>query len=258
MDLGIAGRVAMVTGGSRGLGRQIVLALAREGCRVAFCARGAEGLQQAVAALQGQGYPVLGVQADVMTAEGCQRFYDETIRAFGKVDILVHNAGGTRGGRDFDSATDQDWMDTLTLNLLAAVRLCRLVVPGMRERRWGRIVTIASIWGREYGGGPSYMVAKAALIAFTKHMATTLAPYGVLCNSVAPGSILFPGGSWDRFVKNNPPAVVQEFIARNLPMGRFGWPEPVGELVAFLCSERANLITGACYTVDGGQSRSLI
>ncbi|GBD10539.1 3-oxoacyl-[acyl-carrier-protein] reductase FabG [bacterium HR23] len=258
MDLGIAGRIAMVTGGSRGLGRHIVMALAREGCKVAFCARGAEGLREAQEEFRSRGYETLGIQADVMTAEGCEEFYRQTVRAFGKVDILVHNAGGTRGGRDFDAATDQDWLDTLALNLLGAVRLCRLVVPGMKERRWGRIVTIASIWGREYGGSPSYMVAKAALIAFTKHLATTLAPYGVLCNSVAPGSILFPGGSWDRFVRNNPPEVVQEFIARNLPMGRFGWPGPVGEVVAFLCSERANLITGACYTVDGGQSRSLI
>ncbi|MCS7206487.1 MAG: SDR family oxidoreductase [Dehalococcoidia bacterium] len=258
MDLGIAGRVAMVTGGSRGLGRECVWALAREGCKVAFCARGIEGIHQAQDEFRRAGLQTLGIQADVMTAEGCQQFYDKTLEAFGRVDILVHNAGGTRGGRDFDTATDQDWLDTLNLNLLAAVRLCRLVLPGMKERRWGRIVTIASIWGREYGGAPSYMVAKAALIAFTKHLATTLAPYGVLCNSVAPGSILFPGGSWDRFVKNSPPQVVQEFIARNLPMGKFGWPEPVGALVAFLCSERADLITGACYTVDGGQSRSLI
>jgi 3-oxoacyl-[acyl-carrier protein] reductase len=225
---------------------------------VAFCARGKEALRQTEEEVRRLGHEVKGVPADVMTAEGCRHFYEETVRAFGKVDILVHNAGGTRGGRDFEGATDQDWLDTLTLNLLAAVRLCRLVVPGMKERRWGRIVTIASIWGREYGGSPSYMVAKAALIAFTKHLAITLAPYGVLCNSVAPGSILFPGGSWDRFVQTNPPDVVREFIARNLPMGRFGWPEPVGDVVAFLCSERANLVTGACYTVDGGQSRSLI
>ncbi|MBI4337905.1 MAG: SDR family oxidoreductase [Chloroflexi bacterium] len=257
MDLRIKGRVAMVSGGSRGLGRQVALTLGREGCKVVICARNAEGLDRAVAEMTGLGYQALGLQADVMTGDGCQRFYDEALRAFGQVDILVNNVGGTRGGRDFDSTTDEHWVDTLNLNLLSAVRLTRLVLPGMKARCWGRIVSIASIWGREYGGGLSYMVGKAALIAFSKHMAQGLAPYNVLVNSVAPGSIRFPGGSWERFVQNNPPETVQGFIRQQLPMGRFGWPEPVGELVAFLCSERADLVTGACYTVDGGQSRSL-
>jgi 3-oxoacyl-[acyl-carrier protein] reductase len=258
MDLGIAGRVALVTGGSRGLGRQAALALAREGCKVAICARSAQGLEGAVAELRGMRVAAVGVQADVMTEEGCRRFHDDAVAALGPVDILVNNVGGTRGGRDFDSATDQDWLDTVNLNLLATVRMTRLALPGMKERRWGRIVNIASVFGREYGGSVSYMTAKAAVIALTKHLALNLAPYNVLVNSVAPGSIHFPGGSWDRFVASNPPDVVREFISRNLPMGRFGWPEPVGAMVAFLCSERADLVTGASVNVDGGQSRSLI
>ncbi|MBI2855491.1 MAG: SDR family oxidoreductase [Chloroflexi bacterium] len=258
MDLGIQGRVAMVTGGSRGLGRQAALALGREGCRVAICARGADGLQEAVDEMRGMGREVVGIQADVSTSEGSERFFQETMRSFGQADILVNNVGGTRGGRDFDSATDQDWIDTLNVNLLSAIRLTRLVLPGMKERHWGRIVSVASIWGREYGGGPTYMTAKAALIAFSKHMATTLAPYNILVNTIAPGSIQFPGGSWDRFVNSNPPDVVQDFISRQLPMGKFGWPEPVGNMVAFLCSERADLVTGASINIDGGQSHSLI
>ena len=128
----------------------------------------------------------------------------------------------------------------------------------MKDRRWGRIVNIASIWGREYGGGLGYMTAKAALIAFSKHMALSLASYNVLVNTLAPGSIQFPGGNWDRFVNGNPPEVVEAFIAHQLPMGKFGWPEPVGAMVAFLCSEKADLITGASINVDGGQSKSLI
>ena len=258
MDLDIQGRVAMVTGGSRGLGRQTALALGREGCRVAICARGAEGLQEAVEEMRGAGYEVAGVQADVGTTEGTERFFQESMGAFGQVDILVNNVGGTSGGRDFDSATDQDWVDTLNLNLLAAIRLTRQVLPGMKERHWGRIVNVASIWGREYGGGPTYMTAKAALIAFSKHMAMTLAPHNVLVNTVAPGSIQFPGGGWDRFVNSNSPEVVQDFISRQLPLGKFGWPEPVGDMVAYLCSERAGMVTGTSINVDGGQSRSMI
>ena len=258
MDLGIKGRVALVTGGSRGLGRQAALALSREGCRVAICARGAEGMNETVEEMKGLGLDVVGVQADVSTAEGTETFYQESVKTFGKVDIMVNNVGGTRGGRDFDTITDQDWQDTLDLNLLSAVRLTRLGLPGMKERRWGRIVNIASIWGREFGGGLTYMTAKAALIAFSKHMAISLAPYNVLVNTLAPGSIQFPGGGWERFVNGNSEEVVQEFIARQLPMGKFGWPEPVGAMIAFLCSERADLITGTSINVDGGQSRSLI
>ena len=258
MDLGIEGRVALVTGGSRGLGRQAALTLGREGCRVSICGRGAADLDQALAEMKGLGCDVRGTQADVATAEGADKFFEESVAAFGQVDILVNNVGGTRGGRDFDTTTDQDWYDTLDLNLLSTVRLTRLVTPGMKERRWGRIVNIASIWGREYGGGLSYMTTKAAVIAFSKHVALSLAPYNVLVNTVAPGSIQFPGGSWDRFVNSNSPEAVEQFIERQLPMGKFGWPEPVGEMVAFLCSERADLVTGTSITVDGGQSRSLI
>jgi 3-oxoacyl-[acyl-carrier protein] reductase len=127
----------------------------------------------------------------------------------------------------------------------------------MKAQKWGRIINIASIYGREHGGSIDYMTGKAGLIAFSKHLALQMAPYGVLVNCVAPGSIDFPGSSWDRFQKTQPPEVVKEFINRNLPMGRFGWPEPIGETVAFLASDRANLITGACINIDGGQSRSL-
>jgi 3-oxoacyl-[acyl-carrier protein] reductase len=258
MDLGIEGRVALVTGGSRGLGRQAALTLSGEGCKVAICARDVDGLNETVEEMKGLGRDVLGVQADVSTAHGAEIFYQESIKAFGHVDIIVNNVGGTKGGRDFDTTTDQDWMDTLDLNLLSAVRLTRLGLPDMKERQWGRIVNIASIWGRESGGALTYMTAKAALIAFSKHMALSLAPYNVLVNTLAPGSIQFPGGGWERFVNGNSEEVVNEFIARQLPMGKFGWPEPVGAMIAFLCSEQADLITGASINVDGGQSRSLI
>ena len=132
-----------------------------------------------------------------------------------------------------------------------------LVLPHMKEQAWGRIINIASIYGRESGGKLSYMAAKAALIAATNHAGRSLAKTGVLVNSIAPGSIKHADGSWERYERDNAPEVVEEFISQNLPMGKWGWPEPVGDMVAFLSSDRAGLITGACIPVDGGQGGSL-
>jgi len=258
VDLGITGKVALITGGSRGLGRSAALALAKEGCKIAICARSPESLNETVGELRRFGNDCIGIISDVTLDSECQNAFEKTVTSLGVVDILVNNVGGTKGARDFDSATDSDWLDTITLNLMSTVRMTRLVVPGMRERQWGRIVNVASIYGREFGGGPTYMASKAAVIALSKHLGLTLAPFNVLVNSVAPGSILFPGGSWDRFSTNSPREMVKDFISNNLPMGRFGWPEPIGAMIAFLCSERADLVAGASINVDGGQSRSLI
>ena len=257
MDLGLQGRVAMITGGSHGLGKQSAAALGREGCKVAICARGAEQLEEARAELAGAGIEVIAVQADVTNQDDRVRFHDEARSAFGEVDILVNNAGGRRGEIDFLATGMDRFREGLEFNLFSAVELVNLVLPHMREQKWGRIISISSIYGREYGGSVDYMTGKAGLIAFSKHLALNLAPENVLVNCIAPGSIDFPGSTWDRFQQNNTPEVVNEFISRNLPAGKFGWPEPIGETVAFLASERADLITGTCLNVDGGQSRSL-
>ncbi len=257
MDLGLSGKVAIITGGSQGLGRHAALTLAREGCNVAICARGQEALDRTVAELQGLGVSALGVQADVTNQNDAHRLFTATVEALGTVDVLVNNVGGSRG-RDFDSADDEAWDYTLQLNLFSAIRLTRLVLPGMKEKGWGRIINVASIWGREQGGSLTYMAAKAALIAFSKHLAVEVAGTGITVNTVAPGSIAFPGGSWQRFQDTNAPEVVRDFVKNNLPMGRFGWPEPVGALVAFLASAQADLMTGTCINIDGGQSKSLI
>ena len=258
MDLGIEGKVALVTGGSQGLGKQIAITLAQEGCKVAICARNTELLNTVEKELKTISPGSLGIQADITNIQDCNRFYEEATKTIGPANILVNNVGGTKGGRDFDSASDQDWLDTLELNLLSTVRMVRLVLPEMKRQQWGRIVNIASIYGRELGGAPTYMASKAALIGLSKHLGVKFAPYNILVNSVAPGSILFPGGSWERFSRNNTPKDVQDFINRNLPMGKFGWPEPIGATVAFLCSNRADLVTAASINVDGGQSHSLI
>ena len=257
MDLGLQGRVAMITGGSHGLGKQAAAALAREGCKVAICARGAEQLAETRGEFEAAGYSVLAAQADVTSQDDRQRFHAETVANLGEVDILVNNVGGRRGTVDFLETGMERFREGLEVNLFSAVELAALVLPHMRAQRWGRIISISSIYGREYGGSVDYMTGKAGLIAFSKHLALNLAPENVLVNCIAPGSIDFPGSTWDRFQQSNPPEVVDEFIARNLPAGKFGWPEPIGETVAFLASDRADLITGTCLNVDGGQSRSL-
>lgn len=258
MDLGIKDKVAIVTGGSRGLGRQAALSLAREGVKVAISGRTEATLNDTVRELQSLGSKAIGIVADITDPDSSQNLYDRTLKGLGPVDILTNNAGGRQGGPDLDETTEEDFKKTMDLNLYGALRMIRLVVPHMKEQKWGRIINIASIWGREHGGVISYMPAKAALIAATKHLSRELAKYSVLVNSVAPGSIKHSGGTWERFSIEQPPEIVEKFIEENFPMGRFGWPEPVGDLVAFLASTRASLITGTCINIDGGQSKSLI
>jgi len=258
MDLGISGKVALVTGGSRGLGRQSALALAGEGVNVAICGRTRDTLDRSVNEIEALGVSSIGVVADVSDASAVGLLHDQVVNGLGPIDILVNNVGGSRSRTDIVETSLEDFRGTFDLNLFGGYQLMKLAIPHMRSQTWGRIINVASIWGREYGGNISYMSAKAALIAATKHTAVALAKDGVLVNTIAPGSVLHAGGGWERFQNENSTEAVGEFIEQNLPMGRFGWPEPVGDLVAFLASERAGLITGACIVVDGGQSYSLI
>ena len=258
MDLGIQGKVALVTGGSRGLGRVAALSLAREGVNVAICGRTQSTLDGTVAEIEALGVRGQGVVADVSDPEAMPALNQAVADGLGRIDILVNNAGGSRAREDLADLPLDDFKAAFDLNLFGGFQLMREVIPHMRAQKWGRIINIASIYGREYGGNLAYMSAKAALIGATKHAALSLVTDGVLVNSIAPGSIEHPEGSWERFQNENPPEVVADFISRNLPLGRFGWPEPVGDLVAFLASQRADLITGSCIVVDGGQSYSMI
>ncbi len=258
MDLALNGKTALVTGGSRGLGRQSALSLAAEGVNVAICGRTRLTLDIAVSEIEKNGVDVVGIEADVSDVKAMLHLHREVESLLGPVDILVNNAGGSRARTDITETDLEDFKGTFDLNLFGGFELMKLVIPSMKEQRWGRIINIASIWGREYGGNISYMSAKAALIAATKHAAISLAKDGILVNSIAPGSIAHPDGTWERFQNDNPKEMVQSFIDQNLPLGRFGWPEPLGDLVAFLSSDRAGLITGSCIVIDGGQSISMI
>src|SRR5262249_42113161 len=175
---------------------------------------------------------------------------------FGGLDILVNNIGLGRGGT-ITETTDAEWNEAFGQTLFPAIRASRLAVPHLKRRGGGSIVMIASIWGRESGGRMTYNAVKSAEISLAKSLAQQLAGDNIRVNSVAPGSILFPGGSWDRRQREDP-AGIAEFVKRELPFGRFGRPEEVGAVVAFLASPRASWISGASVPVDGCQSRSLI
>ncbi len=258
MDLNIKGKKAFITGGSKGIGRACAIALVNEGVDVAICARGEEQLQKTKYEIEAVGVEVHAFTADLARAEDATTAFSRAENALGRVDILVNNVGGSLGTTDIENTTTEDFTRVMEVNFVSSLRLMKEAIPAMKERRWGRVINISSIYGREYGGSNAYMAAKAAVIATGKHAAISLASYGVTVNSIAPGSILFKGGSWDRFISRNSPDTVEEFIKRNLPMGKFGWPEAIGAMCAFLASEQAGLITGVSYNVDGGQSHSLI
>ena len=257
MDLGLKDKVAIVTGSSRGLGLAVARSLAAEGCKVTLCARGEVRLREAAKEVGAAGSgadAVLPVVADVSSLDGAQHLVDRTAAAFGGIDILVNNVGLARGGGLLDTS-DEQWQEAMDQTLFPAVRMSRLAVPHMRRRGGGAIVIIASIFGREAGGRMTYNAVKAAEISLAKSLAQQLASSNIRVNSVSPGSILFEGGSWWRRQQADPVGIV-DFVTRELPFGRFGRPEEVGDIVAFLCSPRAGWISGTSIVVDGCQSRA--
>lgn len=249
MDLGIAGKVALVTAGTRGIGLGIAQALAGEGVRVAVAARTEGEVKRTAIALGG-----LGVVADLMTEEGGRRAVKETEDALGPIEILVNNLG-LRAGSSWSDTGIPELEAAFNGNVAVSVRMTQLVLPGMLLRGWGRIVAITSVWGRETGGAPAYNAAKAAETSMVKSLAREVAGKGVTVNAVAPGSILWTGGGWDRRRQADPEGMA-DFVRRDMPLGRFGTVAEVASVVAFVCSTQASLVNGAIISVDGGQSRS--
>jgi 3-oxoacyl-[acyl-carrier protein] reductase len=257
VDLGLTDKVAVVTGSSRGLGLASARALVAEGCRVVLCARGEERLAEAAVEVEAAAKRpnlVATVQADVSTIDGVERVIATAVETFGGLDVLVNNVGKA-GGAGLLDTSDAEWQAAFDETLFPAIRATRLAVPHMRQRGGGAVVMIASIWGREAGGRMTYNAVKAAEISFAKALAQQLAPMNIRVNSVAPGSILFPGGSWHKRQQADPEGIA-DFIRRDLPFGRFGRPDEVGAAVAFLASPRASWISGACLPIDGVQGKS--
>ena len=258
MDLGLQDKVALVTGSSRGLGLASAKALAAEGARVMLTARGAEQLARAadeVVALSSTG-AVQTTVADLATAAGVEHAVAATVAAFGRLDVLVNNLGLGRGAGLLDTS-DADWAEAFDQTLYPSIRASRLAVPHMRKKGGGVIIFITSIWGRESGGRMTYNAVKAAETSLAKSLAQQLARDNIRVVSVAPGSILFPGGSWHKRQQADQ-AGIDEFVRRDLPFGRFGRAEEVGDVVAFLASSRASWVSGASIVVDGCQSKSNI
>jgi NAD(P)-dependent dehydrogenase (short-subunit alcohol dehydrogenase family) len=262
MDLGLSGKVAIVTGSSDGIGFVSAQILAREGARVVLCARREARLLEARdKLLSASGAEVLAVQCDVRKLDDVRRLTDETIRRFGAIHVLVNNAGSVPAIK-FTEVSDDQWYEYLERKLMGFVRVTREVVPHMQKNGWGRIVNVAGTAGREPSQTAMAVgINNAAVMNWTKSMSIQYAPDGILVNTVAPGSIDTPRqvGNRQREAEVTGKSVeeIRQARVKDIPLGRLGRPEEVARLIAFLASECSSYMTGTCVIIDGGVVRGI-
>lgn len=250
MQLDIAGKHALVTGASRGLGRSIALSLAREGAMVAVVSRTASDLKSLVGEMGGSSAGHYALSTDLMPEGAPTRVLEEVKAQFGSPDIVVHNLGGTLNIKDA-LCTVEEWRRVWRFNLEVAVEMNRLIVPAMQAQKWGRIVHISSIAAVRGRGSIPYSTVKAALNAYVRGLGCAVAADGVIVTAVMPGAILSKGGHWDVVSRDNP-EYVQRYLAERIAIRRFSTPEEISDLVTFLCSEHASSFAGAVIPIDGG------
>ena len=257
MNLGLQNKVALVTGSSRGIGRAIALGFAAEGAKVAVTGRTRSDVLATAAEIdliagKGSALPFVG---DLRKESQVRKCVQSVSRHWGRLDALVANMGSGRGVRGWQ-ADSKEWTRLLDLNLLGAAQAARAAVPHLAKGGNGSIVFVSSIAGLERLGAPlAYESAKAAVLALSKSLSKDLAAQGIRVNAVAPGNILFPGGTWEKHLQAAK-AKVSGFIRSEVPLQRFGHPEEVAAAVLFLASSQASFITGSCLVVDGGQTRA--
>lgn len=259
MDLELNGKYALVTGGSHGIGRAIALALADEGCNVAICARNKQRVDEVVGEIKNRGVVSIGIGADATNLQNVEHVMSAITSVWGKLHILINNVGGggSWGSDDVEQTSEDVWREVYDKNVMVAIRFTMRSLPLMRKEKWGRVVTVSSLCGREAGGRPWYSMAKSAQISFMKSLSIKrdLVGDGITFNSVAPGHIMIPDTGLDKKEKEDPEGF-RRFVSENFPLGRLGLPEEVASVVVFICSDKARLLNGASVVVDGGQSRS--
>lgn len=255
MDLKIAGKRALITGGGRGIGRAAAEELAREGVKVAIVTRSEEGLKGALDAIGGELAGHVGIAMD-LEVEGAP---DDAKRAlqdhnFWPVDIVVHNLGSTLNITD-PMCSVYDWRKVWRVNFEVAIELNLLLIPEMKERGWGRIIHVSSVSGTENQGPVTYCTVKAALTAYARSQGRVLAKDGIVLTSVLPGAVFTDGGYWD-IASSERPQHVERYLKERMAIGRFGRVEEISSVIAFLCSEQASFCVGSTFLADGGQGRS--